>query len=149
MTHLLTDLENCCLGDLSPQGNWCWEWDIELVDPHRCRSFRHRFPRAKNEMKKKEWKYRQYKKGCATMLQKLSKCEVKAWLCWYLINLPPLWFCVKSNFGEFKRSKNVILGILKALNFDFSTFEQLSSPKFTKIKSSESLNLPKMAFLDL
>ena len=28
----------------------------------------------------------------ATMLQKLSKCEVKAWLCLNLIILPPLWF---------------------------------------------------------
>ena len=27
-----------------------------------------------------------------TMLQKLSKCEVKAWICWYLIILPPLQF---------------------------------------------------------
>ena len=38
---------------------------------------------------------------CGTMLQKLSKCEVKAWLCWNLITLLPLRFCVKSNFGEF------------------------------------------------
>ena len=37
-----------------------------------------------------------------TMLQKLSKCEVKAWLCWFLIILSPLRFYVKSNFGEFK-----------------------------------------------
>ena len=43
-----------------------------------------------------------------TMLQKLSKCEVKAWLCWNLIILLPLRFYVKSNFGEFKRSKSVI-----------------------------------------
>ena len=45
-----------------------------------------------------------------TMLQKLSKCVVKAWLCWYLISLPPLRFCVKSHFGESKRSKNVVYG---------------------------------------
>ena len=43
-----------------------------------------------------------------TMLQKLSKCEVKAWLCWNLMILPPLWFYVKSHNGKFKRSKNVI-----------------------------------------
>ena len=43
-----------------------------------------------------------------TMLQKLSKCEVKAWLCWNLIILPTLRFCVKSHFGEFIRSKNVV-----------------------------------------
>ena len=51
-----------------------------------------------------------------TMLQKLSKCEVKAWLCWNLIILPPLRFYVKSNFGEFEQSKNVIL---ETLNFEF------------------------------
>ena len=36
-----------------------------------------------------------------TLLQKLSKCEVKAWLCCNLIILPVLRFYVKSNFGEF------------------------------------------------
>ena len=30
----------------------------------------------------------------------------------------------------------------------FSKYEQLSSPKFTKIQRSESLKLPKMTFLD-
>ena len=30
------------------------------------------------------------------------------------------------------------LAILETLNFDFSKFEQLSSPQFTKIQSSES-----------
>ena len=39
------------------------------------------------------------------------------------------------------------LAILEVLNFDFSQFEQLSSPKFTKIQSFESLKLPKMTFL--
>ena len=42
-----------------------------------------------------------------TMLQKLSKCEVKAWLCWNLMILPPLRFYLKSNFSKFKQSKNV------------------------------------------
>ena len=46
----------------------------------------------------------------STMLQKLSKCEVKPWLCRNLIILPPLRFYLKSNFGVFKRSKNVIFG---------------------------------------
>ena len=54
-----------------------------------------------------------------TTLQKLSKCEVKAWLCWNLIILLPLRFYVKSNFGEFKRSKLSFLPILETLNFDF------------------------------
>ena len=40
------------------------------------------------------------------------------------------------------------MAILKGLNFDFSKFEQLSRPKFTKIQNSESLKLPKMTFLD-
>ena len=44
------------------------------------------------------------------MLQKHSKCEVKAWLCWNLIILPPLRFYLKSNFSKFNRSKNVIFG---------------------------------------
>ena len=34
--------------------------------------------------------------------------NVKLRLCWNLMISPPLWFYVKSNFGEFKRSKNVI-----------------------------------------
>ena len=41
------------------------------------------------------------------------------------------------------------LAILEVLNFDFSRFEQLSSPKFTKVQSSECLKLPKMTFFDL
>ena len=86
---------------------------------------------------------------CNTILQKLSKCEVKAWLCWNLIILLPLRFYVETNFGKFKRSKNVIFfAILELLNFDISKFEQLSSPKFTKIQSSEALKLPKMTLLD-
>ena len=54
-----------------------------------------------------------------TMLQKLSKCEVEAWLCWNLIILPPLRFYVKSNFGEFKQSKNVIFGNFRGSEFWF------------------------------
>ena len=53
------------------------------------------------------WRYeKNYKQS--TMLQKLSKCEVKALLYWNLIILPPLRFYVKSNFVGFHRSKNVI-----------------------------------------
>ena len=40
------------------------------------------------------------------------------------------------------------LAILELLNFDFSQFEQLLSPKVTKIERSEALKLPKMTFLD-
>ena len=53
-----------------------------------------------------------------TMLQKVSKCEVKAWLCWNLIILPRLtaWnhILVDSNC-----LKMLFLAILEVLNFDF------------------------------
>ena len=68
----------------------------------------------------------------STMLQKLSKCEVKAWLCWNLIILPSLRFYVKPNFYEFKQSKKVIFGNFRGSEFWFCKFEQLSSSKFTK-----------------
>ena len=71
-----------------------------------------------------------------TMLKKLSKCEVKVW---NLIILPPLRFYVKSNFRKFKLSKNVIFGNFRGSEF----FEQLSSPKFIKIQSSESHKIAK------
>ena len=44
--------------------------------------------------------------------------------------------------------KMSFLAILEGLNFDFEKFEQLLSPKFTIIQSSESLELPKMTFLN-
>ena len=43
-----------------------------------------------------------------TMLQKLSKCEVKNSWCGYFSNLLLLRFYVKSNFDVIKRSKNAI-----------------------------------------
>ena len=46
-------------------------------------------------------KFKEAEKLC-TMLQKLSKCEVKAWLCWDLCILQPIRFYVKSNLGECK-----------------------------------------------
>ena len=52
----------------------------------------------------------QYSRSICTMLQKLSKYEVKAWLCRNLMIFLPLRFYVKSNFGEFFQSKNVIFG---------------------------------------
>ena len=54
-----------------------------------------------------------------TMLQKLSKCKVKAWLCWNLMILLLLRFCVKSHFGEFKWSKNVIYNYFRGSEFWF------------------------------
>ena len=40
------------------------------------------------------------------------------------------------------------LAILEVMNFDFCQFEHLSSPKFTKTQSSDSLKWPKKTFLD-
>jgi len=82
------------------------------------------------------WKHRAAK-NCVnnksfTLLQKLSKCEVKAWRCWNLIILLPLRIYVKSNFVNSNRPKMLFLAILDVLNFDFSKFEQLSSPKLPK-----------------
>ena len=85
-----------------------------------------------------------------TMLQKLSKWEVKAWLNWNLIISAPLQFYVKSNFGDFKRSKNVIysnfrdaeLWILVNLGLESCSF------LFTTNQNSEPLKLPKTTFLD-
>ena len=37
---------------------------------------------------------------------------------------------------------------LEVLKFDFTKFEQLSSPKSPQIQTSESQKLPKMTFLD-
>ena len=64
--------------------------------------FQQIFPFEKPFFREKNYK--------GTMLQKLSKCEAKAWLCWMLMILPLFRFYVKSNFDEFKRSKNVIFG---------------------------------------
>ena len=84
----------------------------------------------------------------STMLQKLSRCEVKAWLCWNLIILPSIRFYVKSNFGRFKKPKNVILDNFRGSECWFlvnlSNFQIQNLPKF----KVQSLKLPKMTFLD-
>ena len=88
-----------------------------------------------------------------TMLQKLSKCEVKAWLCWYLIILPPPRFYVRSNFAEFKRSKNVVFGNFRGSEFWFlvnlSNFQVPNLPKFnvSKIALNDIFGLSKSAKL--
>ena len=76
-----------------------------------------------------------------TMLQKLSKCEVKARLCWNLMIIPLLWFYVKSNFSEFKLSKNVIYGNYRDVEFCFSVnLSNFQVPNLcTEIQSSASL----------
>ena len=71
-----------------------------------------------------------------TMLQNLSKCEVMAWLCWNLIVVPPLQFYVKSNFGEVKRSKNVIFGNFRdwTLNLGLESCSNWLKSKFRSSK---------------
>ena len=58
-----------------------------------------------------------------TMLQKLSKCEVKAWLYYYLISLMPLRYYVKSNLANSNSQEMSFLAILEVLNFEFDKFE--------------------------
>ena len=84
----------------------------------------------------------------STVIQKLSKCEVKVWLCWNLIILPPLRIYVKSNLGKFKHPKMPFLAILEVLKFDLSKSEQLSSPKFTKNSKFRVSEIAKLTFLD-
>ena len=68
--------------------------------------------------------------------------------CWNLIVLLPLWFYLKSNFGEFRMSKNVILTILRLWTLNFSKFGTWKLLKFIKNKNSGPLKLPKTTFLD-
>ena len=69
-----------------------------------------------------------------TMLQKLSKCEVKAVLCGYFTICLPLRFYMKSNFDEFKQPKNVIFGNFTASDlWTFGKFGTWKLLKFTKI----------------
>ena len=55
----------------------------------------------------------------STMLQKFSKCQVKAKRSGNLIILLPLKFYVKSNFGGLKRSKMWLFAVFEGLNFNF------------------------------
>ena len=86
---------------------------------------------------------------CCTMLQKLSKFEVKPWLCWNLIILPPLRFYVKSNFGIFKRSKKSFLAILEVLNFEFGQFEQFFKSQICQNSKFRVSKIVKMAIFEI
>ena len=84
-----------------------------------------------------------------SMLQKLSKCEVKDWLCW-------IWsFYCHSNFtwnqilANSNGPKMLILTVLEVLNFDFSKFEQHSSPKFTKNSKFRVSKIVKKAIFEI
>ena len=73
----------------------------------------------RKKKKKISWRLLGIEPGslACTMLQKLTRCEVKARLCWNLIMLPPLRFYVKSTLGEFERLKNVIFGTFRGPKF--------------------------------
>ena len=92
-----------------------------------------------------------------TMLQKLSKCEVKAARNGHFSNLLPLRFYVKSNFGKFKLSKNVIFGKFRdselwiLANLGLESCSNLPKSKFRTSKIGKNdilnhLNLPKFDF---
>ena len=78
-----------------------------------------------------------------TMLQKLSKCEVKAWFCSHLIIYRHSDFTWNQILAKSISPKMSFLAILQVLNFDFSKFEQLSSPKFNTIQISKTQKLQK------
>ena len=61
------------------------------------------------------WSYPDQSTYC-TMLQKVSKCEVKAWLCCLIISLDFMWNSVLANSIGPKMS---FLAILETLNFEF------------------------------
>ena len=91
----------------------------------------------------------------ATMLQKLSKCEVKAWLCLLtfdhftatqiLREIKFWWIQILVNSNGPKMS---FLPILEVLNFDFSKFGTWKLLEITENQNSEPLKWPKMTFLD-
>ena len=59
----------------------------------------------------------------------------QAWLCWSWISLLPLRLYMKSNFGEFKRSKNVIFGNFRDSEiWSFGKFGTLKLLKLSKTK---------------
>ena len=75
-----------------------------------------------------------------TMLQKLSKCEIKAWLCSNLIILPSLRFYMKY-LGRFELSKIVTFGNFRDSELwifgEFGTWKLL---KLTNIKIQKLWN---------
>ena len=80
-----------------------------------------------------------------TLLQKLSKCEVKAALFRHFTISLPLRFWVKQNFVVIK---NAIFTNLQALHFDFRKFDQfLESQIFPKFKFQWPKNGKKRQFL--
>ena len=84
----------------------------------------------------------------STMLQKLTKCEVKGWFCWNLIILPTIRIYVKSNFGTSKQSNNVIFGNFR--DSELGILGKFGAWKLLKFVNQnwEPLKWPKMLFLD-
>ena len=69
-----------------------------------------------------------------TMLQKLSKCEVKAWLGWNLLILQPLRFYVKSNLANSNSPKMLILTIWDSEFWFLVNLSTLQVPNLLKFK---------------
>ena len=78
---IMKSLESICSG-VGISNNWSPERNEKYETKKHSRHF---IPN-----RRAEWH--------STILQKLSKCEVNARLCWNLIILLPLWFCVKHTF---------------------------------------------------
>ena len=81
------------------------------------------------------------------MLQKLSKCEVKASLCGNFSICLPFRFYVKSNSGKFKRLTISFSTLLEALNFNFSKFEPFFKSQICKNWKLRGSEVVKTAFL--
>ena len=83
------------------------------------------------------------------MLQNLSKCEDKVPGCGnFTIGLPHR-FYVKSNLGEFKRSKNVIFGTLELLNFNFGKSQPFFKSQICQNSKMRVSEIVQMAILEI
>ena len=100
---------------------------------------------------KKMWKKWQNQKNSyyLIMLQKLSKCEVKAWLCWKLFILPPLsdfmWNYILGNSNISLCSRNFQNVKLRLDFIEIWWFYRHSEFGWNHILANS--NSPKMSFL--
>ena len=82
-----------------------------------------------------------------TMLQNLSKCEVKAWLCWNLLfycHSDFMWNQILVNSDGQKLS---FLAILEVLNFDFEPFLNSQIYQNSKLRVSEIVKMLEIQIL--
>ena len=88
------------------------------------------------------------------ILRRWRRCSIteRTTQCGNLAIFLSLWFYVKSILAEFRRSKNAILTILEALDFDFwknLIIAICECHRFPKIQHSELLKQPKWQSLTL